>query len=136
MSEATAIYLPVMALQPDEDTGGLPRSALPDPRDAEVLLRRIASRIEQRLEMDPGQAAAISRAGELEAEADTAYLAGDIGIASDRLRAVQDSLVLSLALSSPDVRPRRDVVVTVSTAVVERRRLAFAFRRTGWTHVS
>lgn len=86
MSEATAIYLPVMALQPDEDTGGLPRSALPDPRDAEVQLRRIASRIEQKFEMDPGQAAAIGRAGELEAEADMAYLAGDIDVASDRLR--------------------------------------------------
>ena len=86
MGEATAIYLPVMALQPDEDTGGLPRSALPDPRDAEVQLRRIAARIEQRLQTDPGQAAAISRASELEAEADAAYLAGDVGVASDRLR--------------------------------------------------
>jgi tetratricopeptide (TPR) repeat protein len=86
MGEATAIYLPVMALQPDQDTGGLPRSALPDPRDAEVLLRRIAARIEQRLQTHPAQAAAISRASELEAEADAAYLAGDTGVAADRLR--------------------------------------------------
>jgi tetratricopeptide (TPR) repeat protein len=86
MGEATAIYLPVMALQPDEDTGGLPRSALPDPRDAELQLRRIAASLEQRLQTDPAQAAAISRAGELEAQADAAYLSGDTGVASDRLR--------------------------------------------------
>lgn len=86
MNEATALYMPAMALQPEGDTGGLPRSALPDPQRAADQLRQIAARYAQRLQLDPAQAAAIARADQLAAEADAAHLAGDVGVASDRLR--------------------------------------------------
>jgi predicted DNA-binding transcriptional regulator YafY len=46
-----------------------------------------------------------------------------------RLKAVQESLVL--AISPPDVRPRPEVVVTVSTAVVEGRRVEMRYRAFG-----
>jgi tetratricopeptide (TPR) repeat protein len=86
MNEATAIYFPVMALRPGEEMGDLPRSALPEPERAVEQLRRIAARIEQRVAPDPGQIAAIARADALTEESDSAYLAGNLDLATDRLR--------------------------------------------------
>lgn len=86
MNEATAIYLPVMALRPEEDMGELPRSALPDPQRAAEQLRQIAGRIARDTAPDPGQIAAIARAEKLTEEADAAYLAGNVEVAADRLR--------------------------------------------------
>lgn len=86
MSEATAIYLAIMALHPAQDMGGLPRSALPEPRRAAQQLREIAARAAQRTAPDPAKAAALAEAARLTADADAAYLAGDVGEAADRLR--------------------------------------------------
>jgi tetratricopeptide (TPR) repeat protein len=103
MNEAMAIYLPVMALRPGEDTGDLPRSALPDPGRAKEQLRQIAARIEQRTAPDPGQMAAIARAEALTAESDAAYLAGNIVLATDRLREAIAMLEVARGPSDPSL---------------------------------
>jgi len=103
MNEAMAIYLPVMALQPGESTGELPRSALPAPAQAIQQLRQIATRIEQRTAPDPGQLAAIARADELAAESDAAYLAGNIDVAADRLREAIGLLEVARGPSDPSL---------------------------------
>jgi tetratricopeptide (TPR) repeat protein len=100
MSEAAAIYMPVMALRPGEDTGDLPRSALPDPARAVEQLRQIAARIAQRIAPDPAQAAAIAAAERLAEGADAAYLAGDVRTAADRLR--EAIALLEVARGSAD----------------------------------
>lgn len=86
MNEATAIYLPIMALHPAEDMGGLPRSALPSPERAAEQLRQLAARAAERTAPDPSRAAAVARAAELTEEADAAFLAGGASVAGDRLR--------------------------------------------------
>jgi tetratricopeptide (TPR) repeat protein len=83
--EATAIYLPVMALLPAQDMGGLPRSALPDLEQAEARLRQVAARAAERVKPDAAQAMALARADALAEEADVAFLAGDVRTAADRL---------------------------------------------------
>jgi len=103
MNEAMAIYLPVMALQPGELTGDLPRSALPDRERALEQLRSIATRIAQRTAPDPGQAAAIVRADALTAESDAAYLAGKIDLAADRLREAIALLEVARGPSDPSL---------------------------------
>lgn len=103
MNEAMALYLPVMALQPEESTGELPRSALPGPAQAIQQLRQIATRIEQRTAPDPAQLAAIVRADELAAESDAAYLVGDIDLAADRLREAIGLLEVARGPSDPSL---------------------------------
>ena len=103
MNEATAIYLPVMALRPGEDMGGLPRTALPDPERAVEQLRQIAARIAQRIAPDPAQAAAIAEAERLSEEADAAYLAGEVGPAADRLREAIALLEVARGPSDPSL---------------------------------
>ncbi|HEX9633874.1 MAG TPA: tetratricopeptide repeat protein [Candidatus Limnocylindria bacterium] len=103
MNEATAIYLPVMALRPGEDTGELPRSALPGPDRAVEQLRQIAARITQRIAPDPAQAAAAAEAERLTEEADVAYLAGDVGAAADQLREAIALLEVARGPSDPSL---------------------------------
>jgi hypothetical protein len=103
MNEAAAIYMPVMALRPGEDMGGLPRSALPDPDRAVEQLRQIAARIAQRVAPDPAAAAAVTEADRLSEEADAAYLAGDVRTAADRLREAMALLEVARGPSDPSL---------------------------------
>ena len=103
MSEASALYMAAMALQPEQDMGGLPRSALPEPGKAVEQLRLIAGRIERDLQIDPARAAAIAMAADLEAEADTAFLAGDADLASDRIREAIGLLEVARGESDPSL---------------------------------
>jgi hypothetical protein len=103
MNEATAIYLPIMALHPAEDTGGLPRSALPSPERAAEQLRQIVARAAERTAPDPSRAAAVARAGELTEEADAAFLDGRVGVAGDRLREAIALLEVARGPNDPSV---------------------------------
>jgi tetratricopeptide (TPR) repeat protein len=101
MHDASALYMAAMALQPEQDMGGLPQSALPEPGMAIEQLRLISGRIERTLQIDPARAAAIARAANLEAEADTAFLAGDPDLASDRMREAIGLLEVARGESDP-----------------------------------
>jgi tetratricopeptide (TPR) repeat protein len=103
MAQATAIYLPLMALHPGEPTGDLPRSALPPPERAVEQLARIATRAAERTAPDPARAAAVTRSGELTEEADAAFLAGEVGLATDRLREAIALLEVARGASDPSL---------------------------------
>jgi tetratricopeptide (TPR) repeat protein len=103
MNEASALYMAAMALQPEQNMGGLPRSALPALDMAADQLRMIATRLERGLQADPARAAAVARAGDLQAEADTAFLAGDIDLAADRIREAIGLLETARGASDPSM---------------------------------
>lgn len=85
IDEATALYLPLLALHPDIQ-GTFPGGASPDPARAVEQLIHIAERLERRVEPDEAQVAAIARAGDLVDEADVSYLEGDLSAARIRLQ--------------------------------------------------
>jgi tetratricopeptide (TPR) repeat protein len=82
---ATALYIPLLALDP-QLAASFPGGASPDPAHAAQQLLHFADRLGRRVEPDPSQTEALERAKQLTEEADTAYLAGDLGPAADRLR--------------------------------------------------
>lgn len=85
MAEASALYLPLLALHPDLAGAG-PGGMSPDPAQAEEQLHLIAERIATRRPLDAAQAAAAERARELTEGADSSYLEGDVASAVGRLR--------------------------------------------------
>jgi tetratricopeptide (TPR) repeat protein len=119
MAEATALYLPIIALRPDLATslmGGGPA----DPEAAGEQLRTIANRISARRTPDSGQLDARARAQALLGEVDAFFLDGELGAAGDRLREAIGLLETAFGAGSTElVEPLRRLRLVLRLAGTE-----------------